>query len=89
MRRKITAHTSANTIVPARNAPAAPVAPQREPSTTTSGRTTSVSSPCVQIRSFGRPIVTGNDFVQPTTSCTAPVRRNSRAAFVASTHREP
>ena len=34
--------------------------------------------PCVQIRSPGRPIVTGNDFVQPKTSCTAAARMKQR-----------
>ena len=35
------------------------------------------------MRSPGRPIVTGSDFVQPTTSCTAAARMKSRAALTA------
>ena len=89
MRTKIAAQSSAKTTIPTRKAPAAPVAPQREPKTITSGSTTIVSAPCVQMRSFGRPIVTGNDFVQPTTSCTAAVSRKSRAAFDAPAYRAP
>src|SRR5207245_9813354 len=43
MRAKRTAHTAANAHMPARTAPAAPVAPQRAPNTSTSGSTTAVS----------------------------------------------
>src|SRR5919198_637950 len=50
-----------------RTAAAAPVAPHSAPNTPASGTSTSISSPCVQIRSAGRPIETGKDFVQPYT----------------------
>ena len=46
--------------------------PRLAPSTTTSGMRTSVSTPCAQIRSSGRPIETGKLFVQPKTNCNAP-----------------
>ena len=54
-----------NTTVETSSAAAAPVAPHAAPNTSASGTSTSVSTPCVTMRRFGRPIETGNDFVQP------------------------
>jgi len=50
------------------------------PSTITSGMTTTVSIPWVRIRSPGRPIETGSDFVQARTSWIAPAMSISLAA---------
>ena len=55
------ARRSAKTTMPARKAPAAPVAPTR-PEHDHEPEHDSVSRPCVQSRSFCRPIVTGNDW---------------------------
>ena len=44
---------------------------------------TRVSSPCVTMRSRGRPIVTGSDFVQPRTKWIAAATSTIRAASVA------
>ena len=83
MRANSTAHASANTTLETSTAAAAPLAPHIQPNATASGMSTTVSMPCVQIRSFGRPTVTANDFDQPTTNCTAPATTMMRAAFTA------
>ena len=74
-----TSQAPANTSVETRTATAAPVAPHSAPSTATSGIATSVSSPCVTIRSRGRPIVTGSDFVQPSAKWIAAGEQDRRA----------
>ena len=84
-----TAQAAANTTVETRTATAAPVAPHSAPSTATSGITTSASSPCVTIRSRGRPIVTGSDFDQPSANWIAAATRMIRAASTAPTYSAP
>src|SRR5581483_7035988 len=71
-RRRATSHATANTPVAISTAAAAPVASQSEPRISTSGTRTTVSTPCVTIRSSGRPTDTGSDFVHAKTSATAP-----------------
>src|SRR5262249_40164271 len=73
-------HAAANTTVEIRTAAAAPVASQIEPSTSVSGTTTRVSTPCVAIRSSGLPTETGSDFVQAKTRPIAPAMSRSLAA---------
>ena len=60
--------------------PPAPVTPHSLPKTTISGSITTVSTPCATSRRPGRPIVTGNVFVQLSTSWIAAATRISRAA---------
>ena len=59
------------------------------PRITVSGSRTSASTPCATTRSPGRPIDTGNDFVQPSTSCSAAATRTIRAASTAPSYSEP
>src|SRR5437588_3309738 len=72
MRAYNTTQLNANTTLDASTAAAAPLAPHCQPSTIASGRSTAVSMPWVQIRRFGRPTVTANDFDQPTMNWIAP-----------------
>ena len=64
-------------------AAAPPVAPHLAPSTSSSGTKTTVSTASATFRIHGRPIETGNDFVQPQMNCSAAATRTSRAAVVA------
>ena len=79
------AQTAQKTAVEIRIAAAPPVAPQRAPSTSTSGTKTAISTDCATLRRPGRPIETGNDLVHPHISCSAAATSTSRAGFDACT----
>src|SRR2546426_12539869 len=70
-------------MLDASTAPAAPVAPHAAPKIPASGTRTSISTPCVQMRRFGRPIETGNDFVQPKIIRNPPATITRRVASTA------
>src|SRR5437868_9715474 len=65
------------------NAAAAPTAPYNDANTITSGTSATISISCAAVRSPGRPIETGNDFVQPKTSWIAAATSISLTASVA------
>ena len=83
MRRNSTVHARQKATLEISTAKAAPVAPHFAPSTPTSGTSRTISSPCVQMRRPGRPIETGNDFVQPNTMRIAPATITIRVASTA------
>src|SRR5262249_56569611 len=82
-RRSTTVHRAQKTAVDASIAPAAPVAPQWEANTRSNGTKTAISTLWTITRRPGRPIDTGNDFVQPHTRRSAAATRTSRAASLA------
>ena len=83
------AHAPAKTTVEASTATAAPVAPHSAPRAAASGIATSASIPWVTIRSRGRPIDTGSDFVQPIANWIAAASSTMRAAVTAPSYSLP
>src|SRR5262249_10808466 len=82
-RSRITAQARAKATAATSTAAPAPVTPKRSPSTTIRGSITAVSTPWAQSLSPGLPIVTGNVFVQLSTSWMAAATRIKRAAGTA------